>query len=58
MYGPYFVADSYHGRSGPFGVQYAVHHHPVDDIFVDAAKELGFDLGDVNAANENKGFDR
>ena len=48
--------ERYHGTGGPIGVGPAVHSWPVADIFLEAMKELGYPLGDVNGKLEDTGF--
>jgi len=46
-------ADEFRGDSGPISVGWCGHHHELDDAFIDAAVEAGFDLNpDQNGANQ------
>ncbi len=53
----YADGDSkYHGKEGPMGVESARFVHPMFDVVSDAAKELGYAVGDVNGEFQTEGF--
>ena len=48
--------EKYHGTGGPLTVTMDNFKHPVTELLLDAAKELGYKVGDVNGELEDEGF--
>jgi len=54
---PMFAAARWHGRKGPMAVSdaNATYDSKIKDLFLDAARELGFVVGDINAEHSDRG---
>ncbi len=48
--------ELYHGQSGPFSVQPTPSVSPINDIYLEAFKELGYTTGDLNGGKRDEGF--
>ena len=48
--------DLYHSEGGDLTVTKNYHREPIVETFLDAGKELGYDVGDINGAFQDSGF--
>ena len=56
-----FVSDltnkeKFHGVGGELTVTKDNHQDPIIDVFMEAAQELGYKVGDINGELEDEGF--
>ena len=48
--------EKYHGVGGELTVTEDNHKDPVIDVYMEAAQELGYKVGDINGELEDEGF--
>lgn len=57
FYGKVEKQEKYHGSNGPTGVKQTPHRHPINFIYNQGFKEMGYELGDPNGVNEGGFFE-
>ena len=48
--------EKYHGVGGELAVTQDNHKDPIIDVFMEAAQELGYKVGDINGELQDEGF--
>ncbi|TRY77183.1 hypothetical protein TCAL_17013 [Tigriopus californicus] len=57
FYGKVDQQENFHGSNGPTGVKQTPHRHPINHVYNQGFREMGYELGDPNGASEGGFFE-